>query len=346
MPSALVHRLRRFCSGHGLEDLADQIGSLVEIVQSDLESVDAELEATLRSPSLVDRTAAYLLGFGGKRLRPLCVALSSRLGQTFTPAALDLAVAVELVHNATLLHDDVVDCADQRRGRASARAEFGNAASIFAGDALLIEALIRVERANIDGLLKELLETIACMIEAESLQLEHRGSLEVDRDLYFRVAEGKSALLFCWGMKAGGRAAKLDPEICHGLEKYGHHLGLAFQVVDDLLDLTGQAMVTGKALFTDLREGKLTYPLIVALERDPGLRLILEEVIAPEAPEATQALAQRVVESLEANEVASSCRSLARQKIELAVEALAPVPDGEAKRALEMVAQSTIERKA
>src|SRR5439155_11378446 len=123
----------------------------------------------------------------GKHLRPLCVALASRLGAGFTAPARSLAVAVELVHSATLLHDDVVDVADRRRGEPSARIVYGNAASIFAGDWLLVAALRRIAATGIDGLLERMLAVIDDMIAAESLQLERRGRLAGDRDDYFRI---------------------------------------------------------------------------------------------------------------------------------------------------------------
>jgi octaprenyl-diphosphate synthase len=342
VPDVLV-RLRELCTARGLDGLASSLSDLGELVAADMGQLEEELLLVRSERRLSERAAAHLLETGGKRVRPLCVALSSRVGSGFSPAALDLAVAVELVHHATLLHDDVVDLAPARRGRPAARLEFGNAASIFAGDWLLIEALRRVRRSGVDEALDSLIETIAAMIDAESLQLELRGRLDTDRVSYFEIAEGKSATLFRWAMGAGGRAGGLGPEHCSALEEFGNHLGLAFQVIDDLLDLTGKSKETGKALFTDLREGKMTYPVIVALERRPELGSLLQSVIdggeTPELP-----LVAAIRDLLHLSGAIEESRACAADRVERARGALRRLPKSEATAALAMVAESTVRR--
>src|SRR5262249_50298820 len=148
---------------------------LADLVNDDMAELEESLSAIHLSPNLAHRAAGHLLDLGGKRLRPVCVALSARVGSGFGRAARDLAVAVELVHHATLLHDDVVDLGDLRRGSPAARVVYGNAASIFAGDWLLVEALRRVRAAGVDETLDSLLDTIDEMVCAEALQLEYRG---------------------------------------------------------------------------------------------------------------------------------------------------------------------------
>ena len=262
----VMGRLRDLCEERGLGELARNLEDLGRWIADDLVNVERELREIEPHPtSLVEKAGTHLLGVGGKRLRPLCVVLASRVGSGATRSVLDLAVAVELVHNATLLHDDVIDVADQRRGQPAARVEFGNAASIFAGDWLLVEALRRVDAAAVPGAMSSLLETIAQMIEAESLQLENRGRIHTNRDLYFEIAEGKSATLFQLAMLAGALAGGLSPAEAAALQEYGRKLGIAFQVIDDLIDVAGDPAETGKALFTDLGEGKMTFPLIIAL---------------------------------------------------------------------------------
>jgi octaprenyl-diphosphate synthase len=254
-------------------------------------------------------------------------------------------VAVELVHAATLLHDDVVDLGDTRRGAPAARALHGNAASIFAGDWLLVEALRRVGRAQVGDTLERLLDIIEEMIFAEALQLERRGSLETDREIWTRVVEGKTAALFRWAMYAGARAGGLDSAACVSLERYGQHLGVAFQAVDDVLDLDGEAAKTGKALFTDLREGKMTWPLIVALEREPSLREVLQIFVdlAPDEPAPPQACA-RVLASVAGSGAIHECMEMARGRVDDALEALAELPDTVATRALATVAHAAVDR--
>jgi octaprenyl-diphosphate synthase len=339
----VLGRLRELCAARGLDGLASRLTDLGDLVAADMSRLEDELLTIRSHRRLSERAASHLLETGGKRIRPLCVALAARVGSGFSPAALDLAVAVELVHHATLLHDDVVDLAPARRGRPAARVEFGNAASIFAGDWLLIEALQRVRRSGVDELLDSLLQTIAAMIDAESLQLELRGRLDTDRQSYFEIAEGKSATLFRWALGAGGRAGGLGADPCLALEEFGNHLGIAFQLIDDLLDLTGEPGETGKTLFTDLREGKMTYPVIVALERTPALASLLQAVIdGGGAPEA--ALATAIRELLEQSGAIDESRACAAERVALAATALRRLPKSEATAALAMVADSTVRR--
>ncbi len=342
----LLARLEGICAGRGLARLADRLADLAAFVVGDLAQFEQEFARLPRETHLVGESASHLLDLGGKRLRPMCVTLASRVGGSCDRAALDLAVAAELVHHATLLHDDVVDLGDSRRGAPTARAIYGNAASIFAGDWLLIEALRRVERCRLPGVLVELFATIEEMIFAESLQLEWRGRATTDRDLYFRVVEGKTASLFRWAMRAGGLAGGLDEAQRQALGDYGAHLGVAFQAVDDLLDLTGDTSRTGKELFADLREGKMTYPVIVALERSPHLRPAIEEILATgcEEPVYDAGAVAAVVAALDDTGAMTDCLELARSRSADAVASLARLPDGRARRALATVAEAIVDR--
>ena len=340
----VLARLRTMCEERGLDGLADNLVELMAIVGPDLMKVETELKAVTGSQRAAEKAGDHLLALGGKRLRPLCVALSSRVGSGFDQCGLDLAVAVELVHNATLLHDDVIDMAQSRRGAKAARIEFGNAASIFAGDWLLIDALKRVQRAGVPETLVLLLDTIAEMIRAESLQLEMRGRLDLSRETYFEIAEGKSATLFRWAMGAGARVGGLGLRVCEALESYGGHLGVAFQVIDDVLDLSRDAR-TGKARFTDLREGKLTFPVITALERDPTLWSLLEPVVTLDPlDEPDLELLEQLAERFESLGALDHGRQVAAERVERAVAALDALPSSTATTALAAVATSTVHR--
>jgi octaprenyl-diphosphate synthase len=352
----LIDRLGDLCRGQGLDGFAERLRAMAELSSDDMRTVELTLAALPRGRDLVLRSANHLLDLGGKRLRPLCVALAARVGGSFGPKARELAVSVELVHSATLLHDDVIDVGERRRGAPTARMLYGNAASIFAGDWLLTEALRRVRQADVPGTLDRLLAVIQEMILAESVQLECRGRVNADRTAYFQIVEGKTASLFRWALDAGGRAGGLDEEHCHALASYGMHMGVAFQAVDDLLDLTGSPASTGKALFTDLCEGKITYPLILGLEREPGLRAVLEELLerghgAREAeakaagPETdAEPLVRNILAVLHRTSSAEDCRLFARERAATAVRCLAPLPAGEAREALETVAAAAVER--
>jgi octaprenyl-diphosphate synthase len=344
---SLLSRLGAVVGPRGAQLLADRLRDLEAWVAADLAGFEAELAAFERGHSLVQRSALHLLDLDGKHVRPLCVLLAARAGSGFSDNARQFAIAVELVHSSTLLHDDVVDLGETRRGKPTARVVYGNAASIFAGDWLLVEALRRIRRTGAAGLglLDRMLAVIEEMILAESVQLESRGRVNTALVDYFRVVEGKTASLFRWAMRAGATAGGLPEPACAALERYGHHLGVAFQAVDDLLDLDGDAAVTGKALFTDLREGKMTYPLIIALERSPALVPVVAEcaALAPEEP-LPPAVVERVLTALHATGAVGECRDLARQHAEQAAAALRDVPEGPGVAALVTVAETTAMR--
>jgi len=374
----VLARLRDLCVGRGLTDLAGTIEDLAGFVRDDLALVEESLAALPSRGTLVGETGVSFLDLGGKRLRPLCVVLASRVGSASSRAVTDLAVAAELVHSATLLHDDVIDTADWRRGRPTARVELGNAASIYAGDYLLVEALNRVQRVGLPGVLESLLATLTEMIRAESLQLENRGRLDLSERLYFDVARGKSASLFRWALRAGALSAGATPEVCTALSVYGESIGVAFQLIDDLLDLVGHRSNTGKTIFSDLSEGKVTYPLIVLLEREPELQDTVRAIAAEAAPSwdgsglmplpgsgnrsgsgakpddstngnnhagSTAARRQdRVLKAMERHGVEAICRDLAARHVEQGIEALECIPDGPARRALTMVGLASVRR--
>lgn len=335
-------RLEDVARTQDLNPLHAHLCELQDMVRDDLAALEQSLAEVPQGTSLLHRASFHLLNLGGKRLRPLCVLLATRLGNTPLRPARDLAVAVELVHSATLLHDDVVDLGEQRRGAPAARLLYGNAVSIFAGDWLLIEAIRRVRAAHVPGLLDGLLDTIDEMLMAEALQLAGRGRINTDRATYFRVIEGKTAALFRWALGAGGRAAGLPDASCQALSGYGINLGVAFQIVDDLLDLAGDERRTGKTLLCDLREGKTTYPMIVALERDPALLPFLEDAVQGRSPPET--LRPKLQQALTLTGARKACLDAAREHVRAALRCLDGLPAGPALTALHTVAEAAVER--
>ncbi len=343
--SDLLLRLENMGARRGMGGLALRLGDLAAFIAQDMAVFAEEFAVLPLKESRVQASALHLLDHGGKRLRPMCVALASRLGTGFSAQALDLAVAVELVHSATLLHDDVVDLSETRRGQPTSRVVYGNAVAIFGGDLLLIEALRRVQRCKLPGVLEHLLDTIDEMIAAESLQLQNRGRIDLDREVYFQVTTGKTAALFRWAMAAGGQAAGLSSAERRALQDYGFHLGIAFQATDDLLDLNGDVGRTGKELFADLREGKMTFPVIVALEREPRLRTLIEEILElPLDRPLSRAAASEVVQTLQRTRAVDDCLDLARSHAERAIASLEQLPAGEARSALTTVALAIVDR--
>jgi octaprenyl-diphosphate synthase len=307
---------------------------------------EAELATLPHAGPVIYRSARHLLDLGGKHLRPLCVALASKLGRGFGSAARDLAVAVELIHSATLLHDDVIDLGERRRGGPAPRLVYGDAISVLAGDWLLIAALKRIRKVGLPGLLERALGAIEEMVVAESVQLENRGRLDLDRVDYLRVVDGKTAALFRWAMFGGARAGGLSSEVGRCLERYGTHLGTGFQLVDDVLDFTGNSAATGKLLFADLREGKMTYPLILALERSEALRSQIEAILDEPADDPLPgSMLAPVVDAVVRSGGVRDCLQVARQCARRAVACLDGVPDGPGRRALTALAEATVDRR-
>jgi octaprenyl-diphosphate synthase len=237
----------------------------------DLAYVESELaRATEDGVHPGTDAARHLVGVAGKRVRPLTLLLSAACFGGVSDAARELSVVAELVHSATLLHDDVIDDSPLRSGRPAARAVFGNAVSVLAGDLLLTHALDRTLRAA-PAALPDLLRTLRRLVDGELVQLRGRSTLDLGEPSYFRILEDKTASLFGWSARAGALVGGGTPAEIEALGRFGERMGVAFQLVDDALDYAGDTVEMGKALLADLGEGKITLPLILALARDPAL---------------------------------------------------------------------------
>jgi len=344
-PVELLDDLRSTCRGRAPE-VARQLRELQLWIADDMAWVKTELGAAPHGTSIVDQGARHLLGLGGKYLRPMCVVLAAKLGRGFGPRVRDLAVAAELIHNATLLHDDVIDLGESRRGAPATRVVYGNTASILAGDSLLIAALKRIRRVDQPALLDRALQTIEQMISAEAIQLRNRGRVNPSREDYFNVVDGKTASLFRWALFSGGKVGELPDRSCQALERYGSHLGVCFQLIDDLLDLTGAAAITGKPLFNDLRQGRMTYPILLALERQPSLRPDLESILGlTDGQPLPDRLVTRLLASIADSGAFDDCLTLARGRSREAVACLGTLPDGAARQALVTTAKAMVCRR-
>jgi octaprenyl-diphosphate synthase len=320
--------------------VASRLDGMVRWLGADLHAIEEGLVIAPRTHA-VHESADHLVRLGGKRLRPVCVVLAAKLGSGFDARAKELAVAVELVHSATLLHDDVVDLGDTRRGAPAARLVYGNAISIFAGDWLLVDALRRVRQTALPGVLERLLDVIDEMIVAESLQLERRGRLEPSVDAWTSVARGKTAALFRWAMFAGARAGGLTEDDARHLEEYGAHVGMAFQAIDDVLDLTGDSAKLGKEPFADLREGKCSLPIALALAAQPSLTDAIARVAAGQAVDGEASALGRAIASTGAIE---RSKLLAHRHVENAIGLLDRFAPSAARDALADVAHAMVMR--
>ena len=240
--------------------------SFLAPIASDLQRVDEVIRDRLDSDVvLVRQIAEYIVTGGGKRLRPAVVLLSAGAAGYSGDARFELAAVIEFIHTATLLHDDVVDESGLRRGRQTANAAFGNAASVLVGDFLYSRAfqmMVRLDSMRVMQVLAEATNTIA---EGEVLQLMNCHNPDVDEARYLTVIRRKTAKLFEAAACLGGILGGVAPQLERGLAEYGMHVGTAFQLTDDVLDYSGEAAEIGKSLGDDLAEGKPTLPLIRAM---------------------------------------------------------------------------------
>lgn len=238
------------------------------LIADDMREVDAVIQRRLASQvALIDQIAHYIIGAGGKRIRPRLVLLfSSALGFA-GPERFELAATVEFIHTATLLHDDVVDESGLRRGRRTANALFGNAASVLVGDFVYSRAFQMMVSVNRMRVLDVLADATNVIAEGEVLQLMNMHDPDLAVEDYLRVIRFKTAKLFEASARLGAVLADADVETEEACASYGRSLGTAFQLVDDLLDYDGATEQLGKNVGDDLREGKPTLPLLIAMER-------------------------------------------------------------------------------
>ena len=251
------------------------------LISSDMQAMDAVIARRLSSEvQLVSQVSQYIVAAGGKRLRPallllMCGALDYRGDQRF-----NLAAVVEFIHTATLLHDDVVDESTLRRGRATANAAFGNPASVLVGDFLYSRAFQMMVDAGNMRIMQTLAEATNVIAEGEVLQLMNMHDASLSEEGYLRVIRSKTAKLFEASARLAALLAQASAEVEQACADYGQALGTAFQVIDDVLDYDGDASEMGKNLGDDLREGKATLPLIIAMQRgNPAEQQLIRQAI-------------------------------------------------------------------
>lgn len=235
------------------------------MVAADMDAVNATILERMHSPvALIPQLARYIVASGGKRIRPLLTLATARLCGHEGSRHVGLAAAVEFIHTATLLHDDVVDESDMRRGKESANAVFGNQASVLVGDFLFARAFqLMVEDGSLETL-RILSDASAVIAEGEVLQLSAANDMSTDKATYLQVIEGKTAALFAAATEVGAVVADRSADDQSALRMFGRELGVAFQLVDDVLDYSAEQSALGKAVGDDFRDGKITLPVIIA----------------------------------------------------------------------------------
>jgi octaprenyl-diphosphate synthase len=243
---------------------------ILELVRHDLERVEHEISLeSVASVEAVTTIGRYLQAGGGKRLRPILVLLSAKLigGGATNDASIRMAAVVEMIHTATLVHDDVIDTAETRRGRPSSNSIWGNHTCVLAGDWLYMQAFQMALRERNFHVLDLLIALTQMMVEGELLQLDRIGKIDISEADYMELVDRKTASLFSACARLGAIMGGADEATEARMGEFAWNLGIAFQLVDDVLDFTSDEKVLGKPVGNDLREGKVTLPLIYALER-------------------------------------------------------------------------------
>ncbi|HEU4772983.1 MAG TPA: polyprenyl synthetase family protein [Lysobacter sp.] len=330
-----MHASARLLSTPGL-------GDIQALARDDMAAVDTLIRQRLASDVvLINQVAEYIIGAGGKRLRPMLLLLAGAALGHRGPDAHQLAAVIEFIHTSTLLHDDVVDESDLRRGRKTANAVWGNAASVLVGDFLYsrsFQLMVELESMEVQKILADTTNRIA---EGEVLQLLHVRNPDTDEAAYLRVIERKTAVLFAAATRLGALLAGADAVTQQRLHDYGLNLGYAFQIADDVLDYASDAQTLGKNLGDDLAEGKATLPLIHAIAHsDAETAAVLRAAIEHGDTDALPS----VLAAINATGGLDYSRQRARDYARLAEQALAELDDNEHVAALRGLADYAVNR--
>ena len=314
------------------------------LLKDDLEKTDLLLANRLSSNvALINQMSSYIIGAGGKRLRPLLVLLCARATDYQGEHHRLMAVVIELIHTATLLHDDIVDESATRRGQDTANEVWGNAASVLVGDFLYsrsFEMMVEPGSMRIMQILSKATNSIA---EGEVLQLLNCQNSELTEDQYYQVIERKTAVLFQAATQIGGILSEADDIQEQALKKYGLHLGNAFQIIDDVLDYESDFESMGKEVGDDLAEGKTTLPMIFALANTTGAdNTLLKDAIN----NADNSKITQVIKILQSVDAFGYTREQAKKSAELAKDALVDIPSSAYKDALILLCSLSLQRKS
>jgi len=318
--------------------------AVLALIAKDIQAMDLVIERRLRSEvPLVSQVSRYIIAAGGKRLRPaLLLLMCGALGYT-GEQRFNLAAVVEFIHTATLLHDDVVDESTLRRGRATANEAFGNPASVLVGDFLYSRAFQMMVDAGDMRIMQTLAEATNVIAEGEVLQLMNMNDASLSENSYLMVIRSKTAKLFEASARLAALLAKSSPAVEQNCADYGQALGTAFQVIDDVLDYDGDVHEMGKNLGDDLREGKATMPLIIAMQRAaPAERTLIEQAIVTGGIDHMR----QIIEIVQKTGALTATRAAAAAEAQRALDALRNLPQNTYSDALRQLASQLLDRRA
>lgn len=318
--------------------------SLTNLLGPQLTSVNACILKNMQSSvALIPQIAGYLISLGGKRLRPLLTLASAELCGYEGQRHIHLAACIEFIHTATLLHDDVVDGSDLRRGMRTANALWNNKASVLVGDFLFSRALeLMVADGSLD-VLQILSSASSTIAEGEVMQLTASHNLELNQETYLKIIGAKTARLFSAAAEVGAVVAGADEKKRRALAKFGHSLGTAFQLIDDVLDYAADQEKLGKAIGDDFREGKVTLPVVLAYEKGED-RSFWQQTFE-QGPRDDKALAQ-AIHLLHTSGALLKAKSIAQTFVQEALDSLTLFPDSPLKGALQNLAAFSLDREA
>ena len=314
------------------------------LVADDMAATDRMIHARMGSGvALIPELSKHLIDSGGKRLRPMLTLAAAQLGGYAGDKHVNLAAAVEFIHTATLLHDDVVDASTLRRGKVAANLVWGNKATVLVGDFLFSRAFEMMVDTGSLRVLDILSHASAVIAEGEVMQLKSESNLGTTEEHYLKVVGAKTAALFAAAAESGATLCDKGPVFIEALRAYGENLGIAFQLVDDALDYSGRQALMGKAVGDDFREAKVTLPVILAYERaDKQAQQFWKRVIEG-GPQSEPDL-ERAISYVESTGAIQETMTRARHYADAAAAALAPLPQGEIRSALSDIADFCVER--
>lgn len=315
------------------------------LVRAEMELVEAEFARQVTSNvQVINYLGEYVRSSGGKRVRPALLLLANYAsgGNASSEGVIRLATVMEMLHTATLVHDDIIDNAETRRGKASVNARFGNQVAVLMGDWLYMSAFETSLKERSLEILDILTHLTRKMTEGELIQLTTIGNTDITEEEYFDILRRKTAYLFSGCCEIGGILAGAGPEQQAALRDYGMNLGVAFQIADDMLDFTADERELGKASGADLLEGKLTLPLILLCRKHPDLKAELQHIISERSY--LNGSREKIAEMLEADQTADKIRSIALGYAESARKNLEVLPKTKYSLALGEIPNFVIER--
>jgi octaprenyl-diphosphate synthase len=324
--------------------IKSQLSEITQPIKSELQRFEEQFKKSIKSKvGLVDLIAKYIIRQKGKKIRPLLVLLSAKVCGGITERSYRGAVLVELLHTATLVHDDVVDNADKRRGFWSINKVFKNKVAVLMGDYLLSRGLLTAMEGNDYDFLEVVTNTVKKMSEGELLQIQKTRKLDIDEETYFRIISDKTASLIETCCTIGALSATKDSNMIDAMKEFGHCVGMSFQIRDDILDYDGKYSLTGKPVGGDIKEKKITLPLIYSLNKvnEAEASRVIKII---KNGKRNDSIAE-VIDFVKANKGTEYALTTAQTYSDKAKDSLKQLPDSPSKIALEALIDFVIERK-